>query len=149
MVALNDGLHKIFIDTSALLAVFDVSDQWHSAAAKYWTSELIDATGRPKVYISDYILDEAATRIRGKVGHGKAVEALDLLRKLIAVGTFDIARIDEGRFDNALNIFRRYDDQDFSFTDCTSFAVCSELGISKAFAFDSHFRTYGIQIAPL
>lgn len=149
MAALNDGFHKIFIDTSALLAVFDASDQWHNAAAKYWTSELIDATERPKVYISDYILDEAATRIREKAGHKKAVAALDLLRMLIASGAITMARIEAHRFDSAVGIFRKCDGQDFSFTDCTSFAVCSELEISRAFAFDTHFRAYGIQIAPV
>lgn len=148
MAVLNDGLRGIFIDTSALLAVFDASDQWHGAAANYWTSELINAPARPRVYVSDYILDEVATRTREKVGHNKAVEALDLLRELIASGAITLARIEAHRFDNAVGIFRKYDDQDFSFTDCTSFAVCSELGISQAFAFDSHFRTYGIQIAP-
>lgn len=33
-------------------------------------------------------------------------------------------------------------DQDFSFTDCTSFALMERLGVAEAFAFDRHFLVY-------
>jgi predicted nucleic acid-binding protein len=36
----------------------------------------------------------------------------------------------------AWQIFVRYDDQLFSFTDCTSFALMRSLGIGDAFTFD-------------
>ena len=42
----------------------------------------------------------------------------------------------------ALQVFRRYSDHLFSFVDCTSFAVMERLGITYAFAFDSHFDEY-------
>jgi predicted nucleic acid-binding protein len=43
----------------------------------------------------------------------------------------------------ALKIFRDYSDHLFSFVDCASFAVMERLGITRAFAFDSHFDEYG------
>jgi hypothetical protein len=42
----------------------------------------------------------------------------------------------------ALQIFRDYSDHLFSFVDCTSFAVMEGLGVSRAFALDSHFNEY-------
>jgi predicted nucleic acid-binding protein len=45
-------------------------------------------------------------------------------------------------------IFESYSDQDFSFTDCTSFAVMRALGLSEAFTGDKHFVTTGFQLVP-
>ena len=42
-----------------------------------------------------------------------------------------------------IDIFERYDDKDFSFTDCVSFVVMQENGIKEAFAFDEHFNQMG------
>jgi predicted nucleic acid-binding protein len=42
--------------------------------------------------------------------------------------------------EKALDIFEKYDDKDFSFTDCVSFVVMWEMGIIEVFAFDEHFN---------
>ncbi|MEW6662956.1 MAG: type II toxin-antitoxin system VapC family toxin [Bacillota bacterium] len=39
----------------------------------------------------------------------------------------------------ALEIFQKFYDQDFSFTDCTSLAIMEHLNIQEALAFDGHF----------
>ena len=43
----------------------------------------------------------------------------------------------------ALVLLERFDDQDFSFTDATSFAVMRRLGIAVAFTFDDDFMRAG------
>ena len=40
-------------------------------------------------------------------------------------------------------LFRDYHDKEWSFTDCTSFVVMERLGVTRAFAFDDHFRQFG------
>lgn len=45
--------------------------------------------------------------------------------------------------EKAWDIFERYDDKDFSFTDCVSFVVMREMGIKETFAFDEHFNQMG------
>lgn len=42
----------------------------------------------------------------------------------------------------AWRILQGFADQDFSFVDCTSFALMERLGIVDAFAFDDHFLVY-------
>jgi hypothetical protein len=43
----------------------------------------------------------------------------------------------------AWDVFRPYQDQEWSFTDCTSKVVIGRLGITEAFAFDHHFEQFG------
>ena len=40
-------------------------------------------------------------------------------------------------------IFCRYKDKEFSFADCTSFALMEKFGIKNAFAFDEDFEKMG------
>jgi predicted nucleic acid-binding protein len=46
-------------------------------------------------------------------------------------------------------IFTKFQDwKDLSYTDCVSFALMDEMGISCVFTFDSDFRTYGFTVIP-
>jgi predicted nucleic acid-binding protein len=45
-------------------------------------------------------------------------------------------------------IVDKFDDQRFSFYDCTSFAVCAERDVDFVFGFDSDFRTAGFDLRP-
>lgn len=57
-------------------------------------------------------------------------------------------RIDAAHEAAAWQIFARYRDQTFSFTDCTSFAVMRALRLTEAFTGDQHFRTMGFLLKP-
>ena len=57
------------------------------------------------------------------------------LSRLFYLGEVDILA--------AWEVFRTYQDKDWSFTDCTSKVVIEKLAIASAFAFDQHFRQFG------
>jgi predicted nucleic acid-binding protein len=120
----------VFIDTSALVALTDSKDRNHSTAKRFFRS--IGRSKRPLVTSTD-IVDEAITLIRMRIGYEVAVKVGDALLhsrwcRLIEVG-------DEIR-GSAWNIFVRYSDQTFSFTDCTSFALMQRMGVNEAFTYD-------------
>ncbi|WP_216819169.1 type II toxin-antitoxin system VapC family toxin [Thiohalocapsa sp. ML1] len=48
--------------------------------------------------------------------------------------------------EQAWKSFRRFSDKGWSFTDCTSRVIMERLGITTAFAFDEHFRQFGIGV---
>ena len=48
----------------------------------------------------------------------------------------------------ARDIFFRYRDKSYSFTDCTSFVVMRELKLKDALTTDRHFRQMGFNIVP-
>lgn len=47
-----------------------------------------------------------------------------------------------------MDIFQQYDDQNFSFTDCTSFVLALEHRVDEVFAFDRHSLMFGLIIKP-
>jgi uncharacterized protein len=52
------------------------------------------------------------------------------------------------RADKARNLFFRYHDKDFSFTDCTSFVVMRDLKLREALTTDHHFAQAGFTVLP-
>jgi hypothetical protein len=124
----------VFVDTSAWYALADASDTHHQAATHY-----INTLTAPLV-TSTYILDETVTLLRMHLGHAAARRFGEKLRQEQIALLLRIIEHDEQR---AWDIFVRYDDKVFSFTDCTSFALMERLYIDTAFAFDEDFRQYG------
>ncbi len=60
----------------------------------------------------------------------------------------EIAETDGERRDRAWDLFTRYDDKVLSFTDCTSFALLRERGLTEVFTFDSDFVKVGFVERP-
>ena len=131
---------KLFVDTSAWLALNDKNDQHHKAALTK-----SDTIKRQKIELitSDYIIDETLTIIRYRVSHKAAVVFGD---SLIGSNIVTILNIREEERFKAWTLFKRYGDKDFSFTDCTSFVLMKKLRIEKAFAFDDHFVQTGFEL---
>lgn len=137
---------KLFLDTGGLLSVFDRSDKDHSVCSDFWKEMLDQRTYEP--VISDYVLDELTTRIRRRVSHPTALQVLNTLLQLVERRRLSLVWIDEDHFAGGRRIFERFHDQDFSFTDCTSFAICQKVGIKDAFALDRDFRIFGLNVFP-
>ena len=135
---------KIFLDTSALIAYYNVDDRYHIEASE--TMKRISGGEIPltRFYTTDYILDETLTFIECVLGmHELAVKVGEALQ---ASPFTTIIRIDEEIFSEAWSIFR--ESRGYSFTDCTSFTVMKKYGIPIAFTFDRHFRDEGFQTIP-
>ncbi len=133
----------IFIDTSAFYAMEVQTDVNHN------TASLVKADIAKNKYgllcTTNYVINEALTLSRFKVGHEETIAFWAKVRKSKSL---KIIRIDEAIEDSAWNIFKNHDDKELSFTDCTSFVVMKELAIEKAFAFDQHFSQMGFETLP-
>jgi len=62
---------RIFVDTSAFIALFDRKDQYYRKAKAYFEAIRLEST---QLSTSNYIIDETLTRIRIQNGHKVAVE---------------------------------------------------------------------------
>ena len=125
---------KIFINTSAFLALEDESDQHHEEALRFRDKVL--SGGNYEIITTSYILDESLTLIRARLGIKASIDFSKKIRKSKVVEILPVTKEIE---EDALDLFEKYDDKDFSFTDCVSFSVMLKMGIKEAFAFDRHF----------
>ena len=131
---------RLFVDTSAWLALNDKNDQYHgeavSRSAKVKQQKI-------QLVTSEYVFDESITIIRYRVSHRAAVILGDALMSSTIVSIQEIR--DEERL-KAWALFKKYGDKELSFTDCTSFALMMKLKLHKAFAFDDHFKQIGFEL---
>lgn len=131
-------LPRIFIDTGAFLALEDESDQYHDEAIGFRDQVL--RKGGYDLITTSYILDETLTLIRFRLNIRASIDFSQKIRKSKVINIIRVSREIEER---ALDIFEKYDDKYFSFTDCVSFAVMQEMKVKEAFAFDEHFNQMG------
>ena len=128
----------VFVDTGAFVALVDRRDRNHAAAKRILRS--LSKQRRPLI-TSTYVLDETLTLIRLKIGHGVAVQFGDRLHETSWCRTVDVM---EDTRTAAWQIFVRYVDHVFSFTDCTSFALMHAMELREAFTFDRNdYRAAG------
>lgn len=130
---------RIFVDTSAWLALEDQSDQFHSQAVK--TSDFLKQ--KHTLWItSEYVFLETVTLIRFRVSHQAATLFGEALLKSRLV---EIVEIDELLRQKSWQLFKQYSDKEFSFVDCSSFALMQDRHLTQAFTFDHHFDQMGFE----
>jgi predicted nucleic acid-binding protein len=133
----------IFVDTGAFLARHLARDEHHESARRAWDE--LASTGW-RVYTSNFVLDETFTLLARWVSYDFAAERADAI---LASTSLEILRPDAADEVSALDLFRKFGDQQVSFTDCVSFALMKRSGIARAFAFDRHFVHAGFELWPV
>jgi predicted nucleic acid-binding protein len=132
-------MNSIFVDTSAWYAIVDNDDNDHKAAVAFHianTTPLITTAA---------VFSETITLLRYRIGHDAARIFGQKLKESSFVRLVALTPADEER---AWEIFIRYRDQNFSFADCTSFAVMQRMKIATAFTFDKHFSVMKFGVVP-
>ena len=130
----------IFVDSGAWYASLIPTDPDH-AAAQAWLSQ-----NNEPLLTTNFIMDETLTLLRARGQNRKASKLGSAFLDGSAATFYCIALED---LYEALEVFQRFADKEWSFTDCTSKVVIEKLGLSTAFSFDHHFRQFGtIRVVP-
>jgi predicted nucleic acid-binding protein len=130
----------IFVDTGAWFAAAVPTDPDHAAASRWL------AGNTESLLTTNYIVDETLTLLRAR---GERRRALLLGEGFFGDRLAEVYTLDESDISLAWDVFKRFDDKEWSFTDCTSKIVIERLGIRQAFAFDRHFKQFGaVQVVP-
>ena len=130
---------KHFVDTSAWYALVDADDSDHEAAVAFHTGNSIP------LVTTNALFSETLTLIRNRISIDAAITFGQMLKTSSFIRIVTVTPADE---EHAWSIFSRYRDQDFSFTDCTSFAVMKRMKIDTAFTFDHHFSVMKLIVVP-
>lgn len=98
---------------------------------------------------TNYVLDELHTLLLLNVGYRRTLDVKRNLDIMVEEQILEIVWVTEGITAEAWDVFVRYNaDKVWSFTDCVSFVVMKQRGISEAFAFDDDFRQMGFVCRP-
>lgn len=74
------------------------------------------------------------------LGYRKTVDFKSQLDILVTTNIIEVVWVTEDTAREAWAIFEKYNvDKHWSFTDCVSYVVMKQLGITEAFTFDRHF----------
>jgi uncharacterized protein len=124
----------ILVDSSAWFARYSSNDPHHVAATQFHRAE------QEEFVTTDYIIDEVLTLLKVRISNERAIfVGHELFSRELA----RIEWVTEEDISAAWEVFHRFRDKDWSFTDCVSYVVMQRMGITKAFAFDLHFRQFG------
>ena len=137
---------KVFIDTSAYIAYYNIRDKNHVAARSFMKKVFEGEYGPIIFYTSDYVFDEVITVIL-RLTRNKQL-AVKVGKYILESRVTRIINVDEEIFSEAWKLFIKYRDKMWSFTDCTSFIIMNRLDIKNAFTFDKHFKQAGYKTLP-
>jgi predicted nucleic acid-binding protein len=132
-------MKRVFVDTSAWYALIDAKDPYHL--------DILDNLQRNQhnLLTSNYIVDETITLLRYKIGWKYAQQFGEQIYSGQLAQCVHLTESDERL---AWDIFERYRDKVFSFTDCTSFSLMKRLQLSTAITLDSDFKIFGFHCLP-
>jgi predicted nucleic acid-binding protein len=128
---MNDG--RVLIDTGAIYAFITRTDKHHREAIAFVKNWL--KRGGAFV-LPDMVFAETMTLLKVRLGPAITVKVGRELRQNPAY--LWVALGEEGER-NTWALFQKYDDKDWSYTDCATLALARRLNIGKVFSFDHHF----------
>jgi predicted nucleic acid-binding protein len=124
----------VFIDTFALIAWLNPRDDAHAHVTAYLDS----FTGR--LVTTEWVLMELADALSAPAARSTAVRFLQAVR---ADPSFEIVGYDPAVYRAGFDLFAGRPDKAWPLTDCISFAVMTQRGLSEALTADHHFEQAG------
>ncbi len=131
--------NRVFLDASYAIAMVISRDQYHSQALTL-----------------SYKLEELSISMvttRGMLEIGNALsrqrfrqEAITLLDYFESDPNVEIVQITDLLYQRAMRLFRDRPDKDWGLTDCVSFIVMQDYGLTSALTSDNHFIQAGFRV---
>lgn len=125
-----------FIDTSHLLAFVNMSDEYYEQA------NFAAAALEGKLLTTEAVLTEFGNSLHEARWKQLVVKTIIALRNDLDT---EILSVDASLFNRAFELYRSRLDKDWSLTDCISFVVMQERGLTEALTIDHHFEQAGFR----
>jgi uncharacterized protein len=129
-------LNNVFADTAHWIALVVKQDQYH-ARAKTWSRQV-----RGRIITTEAVLLETANGLARPVTRGAAVALIDHLHQSPEVSVVTVL---PDLWRRGWDLYRGRPDKAWSLTDCISFLVMRDHGLTDALTTDDHFRQAGFR----
>lgn len=136
-------MDTVFVDTGYLLALELAGDINHPAALVHRQTVLPTLTS---LLTTTYVFDEMVTFFNNRGFHTRAAQVGN---NLLHSSLIELVHVDEMLFYEGWTYFQKHQDKSYSLTDCISFVVMGQRGITTALTFDHHFTQAGFQRQPM
>jgi uncharacterized protein len=127
----------VFLDTSHLIALASVHDQYHLKSIEL--AEAIASAGRRVVTTEAVLLEVGNSLAKRRYRQG----AVALLRSLTTNAPADIEPITTTLLHRGLDLYEDRNDKEWGLVDCLSFIVMWDRGLTEALTSDEHFEQAG------
>lgn len=132
-------MSEVFLDTGYAIALSAPKDQYHAAALAL--AERLEAEGA-KLITTRAILVEIGNALSRLQFRSAATRLLDSLENDAQV---EIVQVSEDLYQRAFQLYRERSDKEWGMTDCISFLVMQERGLTQALTPDDHFEQAGFR----
>ena len=129
-----------FIDTAGWIALIHRRDDYHQRAKRIYAG-----LGHVKRMTTDAVLIESCNIFSKVPLRPLAIALMEKIREAENLGVLEVIHVTEALITRSCDLFRRRPDKDWSLTDCISFVVMKDRGITKAFTTDHHFEQAGFE----
>lgn len=130
---------EVFLDTSFAIALSSQKDSRHAEAIRIADDLTASNTRLVTTHAVLLELGNALSKQRYRAA------ATRLLNSLVADDSIEIVPLSEELFSRALHLYSERPDEEWGLTDCMSFVLMTERGITTALTADAHFRQAGFQ----
>jgi uncharacterized protein len=125
---------SVFADSYFYLALLNPRDVGHDRAK----TVAKDFQGR--IFTSQWVLTEVADAMCRESNRHRFIRFFETIA---IASTLSIVAADASHFMRGMNLYRKRLDKSWSLTDCTSFVIMHDLGLTEAFTADAHFEQAG------
>ncbi len=132
-------MEKVFIDTSGWYSFLNVNDPVYLKIKDFISQN------PTSLVTSNFIVAETLNLLVSRRQKHMALSFGKALKENSEIIIYSIEHPDEAE---AWKIFQKYKDKDYSYTDCTSFALMNRLKIQAALALDDDFAKMGFTLIP-
>ncbi len=129
---------RFFMDTSFVIARFNKNDSYHDAA----TDLLPRVRAAKEIWLHDGIVIEVADGLSSQSSRGTAIDFIDRAYNTTNV---HIVPVNRDLLNRTVELYRNRPDKDWGLTDCISFIVMQDEGLTEALTADRHFEQSGFQ----
>jgi predicted nucleic acid-binding protein len=128
---------QVFVDTAAWLALINIDDDFHLFAKQVRKKLQQDNCS---LITSDFVLLEVADALTIPRVRSQTINFINRLRNLSGL---KIVPLSQSLFDAGWQLYSQRLDKNWGLTDCISFAIMQQEGMTIAFTSDKHFEQAG------